>query len=72
MHFQRKYDYYRVTREDLEVIRGLFNLIRNIIAKYWICDKDIYKFNEIGFIVGVIFIRMVVISSDGQAKAKKI
>ena len=36
--FQRKYDYQRAKCEDPEVIRGWFELVRNTITKYRICD----------------------------------
>jgi hypothetical protein len=70
--FQRKYDYQRAKCEDPEVIRGWFEFVRNTIAKYRVCDKDIYNFDETGFMMGVISTGMVVISSDGRAKAKTI
>src|SRR3984957_1068802 len=70
--FQRKYDYQRAKCEDLEVIRGWFKLVRNTIAKYRICEEDIYNFDETGFMMGVISTGMVVTSSDGRARAKKI
>jgi hypothetical protein len=70
--FQRKYDYQRAKCEDPDVIRGWFELVRNTIAKYRICDEDIYNFDETGFMMGVISTGMVVTSSDGRAKAKKI
>lgn len=70
--FQRKYDYQRAKCEDPEVIRGWFELVRNTIAKYRVCDEDIYNFDETGFMMGVISTGMVVTSSDGRAKAKTI
>src|SRR3981189_435063 len=70
--FQRKYDYQRAKCEDPEVIRGWFELVHNTIAKYRICDEDIYNFDETGFMMGVISTGIVVTSSDGRAKAKKI
>jgi hypothetical protein len=54
------------------VIRGWFELVRNTIAKYAIVDADIYNFDETGFMMGQISTGMVVTSSDGRAKAKKI
>ena len=71
-HFQRKYNYQRAKCEDPEVIRSWFELVRNTIAKYGINDADIYKFDETGFMMGVISTAMVVTSSEGRAKAKKI
>ena len=70
--FQRKYDYQRAKCEDPEVIRGWFELVRNTIAKYGIHDADIYNFDETGFMMGVISTAMVVTSSDGRAKAKRV
>jgi hypothetical protein len=70
--FQRKYDYQRAKCEDPVIIRGWFELVRNTIAKYGICDADIYNFDETGFMMGVISTSMVVTSSDGRAKAKKV
>ena len=46
--------------------------MKNTIAKYSICDADIYNFDETGFMMGVISTGMVVTSSDGRAKAKTI
>ena len=46
--------------------------MRNTIAKHRICDEDIYNFDETGFVMGVISTGMVMPSSDGRAKAKKI
>ena len=67
--YYRKYDYQRAKYEDQKAIREWFNLVRNIKAKYGILDKDVYNFDETGFMMGVIHIGMVVISSDGR-KAK--
>jgi hypothetical protein len=33
-------------------------------------DNDIYNFDETGFIMGIIFAGIVVITSDGRSKAK--
>ena len=70
--FQWKYDYQRAKCEDPEVIRGWFELVRNTIVKYEIHDADIYNFDETGFRMGVISTAIVVTSSDGRAKAKRI
>ena len=72
MRFQHKYDYQRAKCEDPEVIQGWFNLVRNTIAKYGIQDADIYNFDETGFMMGVISTGIVVTSSDGRAKAKRV
>ncbi|KAJ3455661.1 hypothetical protein MRS44_017143 [Fusarium solani] len=50
----RKYDYKRAKCEDPEIIRGWFILVENTTAKYGIAESDIYKFDETGFIMGVV------------------
>jgi hypothetical protein len=70
--FQRKYDYQRAKCEDPELIRGWFELVRNTILKYGIEEADIYNFDETGFMMGVISTAMVVTSSDGRMKVKKV
>ena len=71
-YFQRKYNYQRAKYKDPEVIYSWFELMRNTIMKYSICNIDIYNFNETGFIIGIISTAIVVTSSDRQAKAKKV
>jgi len=44
--------------------------VRNVKAKYGIVDDDIYNFDEIRFIMGIIFAGIVVTTSDGRGKAK--
>ena len=46
--------------------------MQNTIAKYGINNADIYNFDETGFMIGVISTAMVVTSSDGRTKAKKV
>ncbi|KFY32341.1 hypothetical protein V493_00289, partial [Pseudogymnoascus sp. VKM F-4281 (FW-2241)] len=65
-------DHRKVARRLHEVIRGWFELLRNTIAKYGIYEADIYNFDETGFMMGVISTAMVVTSSDGRAKAKRV
>ncbi|KFY29266.1 hypothetical protein V491_00117, partial [Pseudogymnoascus sp. VKM F-3775] len=72
IHFQCKYDYQRAKCEDLEVICSWFELVQNTIAKYGINNADIYNFYETRFMMGVISTAIVVTSSDGYAKAKKV
>ena len=50
--FSRAYDYQRALCEDLKKIAGWFALFANLKAKYGIQDKDIYNFDETGFIIG--------------------
>ncbi len=44
--------------------------MRNVKAKYNIVDDDIYNFDETRFMMGIIFISIVVTTSDGRSKAK--
>lgn len=68
--FARRYDYQRAKYEDPEVISAWFRLVWNVKAKYSILDEDIYNFDETGFMMGIIFPRMVITTSDGRSKAK--
>jgi hypothetical protein len=56
--FQRKYDYQRAKYEDPEAVHGWFDLVRNTIAKYRIDNADIYNFDETGFMIGVVSLRV--------------
>jgi len=58
--FNWKYDYKRAKCEDPEVINSWFRLVANIKAKYGIPDDNMYNFNELGFIMGVILIGVVI------------
>ena len=66
----RRYDNQRAQCEDSEVIRGWFAFIQNTIAKYRILFEDIYNFDEIGFMMGIIFNATIVTSSDRSEKVK--
>ncbi len=44
--------------------------MRNVKAKYGIIDDDVYNFDETGFIMGIIFVGMVVTTLDGLGRAK--
>lgn len=69
--FNRVYDFQRALCEDPVLIRGWFELVRNIKAKYRVLDCDFYNFDKTGFMMGVICPGMVVTRSDrrGQGKA---
>ena len=54
------------------MIYGWFGFVRNMVVKYGVLDDDIWNFDKIGFLMGQIFFFMIVISSDGRAKVKKI
>ena len=68
--FACKYDYQRAKCEDLKIIGEWFNLVRHTKENYGIADKDIYNFDETGFMMGIIFAGMVVTTSDGRGRAK--
>ena len=70
--WSRLYDYQRAKCEDLEVIRAWFDLFRNMVVKHGIIESDIWNFDETGFLMGQITSTLVVTSSDGRTKAKKI
>jgi hypothetical protein len=52
--FNRPYDRQRALCEDLALIRSWFELVEETKTKYGICDKDVYNFNEAGFMIGKI------------------
>lgn len=68
----RPYDYQRAKCEDPKIISAWFDLFRNMVAKHGILESDIWNFDETGFLMGQISSTLVVTSSDGRAKAKKI
>jgi hypothetical protein len=68
----RPYDYQRAKCEDPEIIGAWFDLFRNTIAKHGILESDVWNFDETGFLMGQISSTLVITSSDGRAKAKKI
>ena len=65
----RRYDYQRAKYEDPKVISDWFTLVRNMKAKYGILDDDIYNFDETRFIIGIIFLGIVVTTLDSRSKA---
>jgi len=68
----RPYDYQRAKCEDPEIIRAWFDLFRNTVAKHGILESDIWNFDETGFLMGQISSTLVVTSSEGRGRAKKI
>ena len=68
--YSRRYDYQRALYKDPKVISNWFRLIWNVKAKYGILDDDIYNFDKTGFMIGIIFPGMVVMTSEGCGKAK--
>jgi hypothetical protein len=68
----RKYDYRRAKCEDPSIIRGLFRLVQNTIAKYGIRSDYIWNFDETGFMMGIIVAAMVVTGSEKQGRSKSV
>ena len=68
--YARRYDHQRAKCKDLKVINEWFTLVQNTKAKYRVLDDDIYNFNETGFMMGIIFLGMVVTTLNGCSKAK--
>jgi hypothetical protein len=52
------------------LIRSWFKLVEQTKAKYGICDKDIYNFNEVGFMMGKIITQLVVTGLEGRGRPK--
>ena len=73
MRLNRVYNFQRITCENPEFIGAWFRLVGNIRAKYSIKDSDLYNFNKIGFIMGVIYSSLLVITrADRQGRSKSI
>lgn len=68
----RPYDHQRALCEDPRVISPWFTLLQSFKEKYGILDEDIYNFDETGFMMGIISSQLVVTSSEGSGKRKKI
>ncbi len=62
--FYRVYDFQRALCEDSKLIGTWFELVRNIKAKYGILDYDFYNFDKTGFIIGQIYLGIVVTQAN--------
>ena len=69
-YFSCKYDYQRAKCEDSKVISDWFISVQNMKAMYHILDDDLYNFDEIGFMIDMIFTSIVVTTLDDCNKAK--
>jgi hypothetical protein len=69
--FNRKHDSQRVLCEDPDIIHGWFALVRNTIAKYGIQEADIYNFDEIGFLMGVISTVLLLRAPNGVVDGRQ-
>jgi hypothetical protein len=54
------------------LIRSWFELVEQTMAKYGICDKDVYNFDEAGFIMGKIMNQLVVTGSQRRGRPKAV
>jgi hypothetical protein len=70
--FLRRYDYQRAKCEDPTEIRKWFKLVESTIAKYGIDLADIYNFDEVGFLMGLIASGIVVTGSERRARPKSV
>jgi hypothetical protein len=70
--FNRAYDRQRALCEDPVLIRSWFELVEQTKAKYGICDKDVYNFDEAGFIMGKITTQLVVTGSERRGRPKAV
>lgn len=68
----RLYNRQRALNEDLRVITPWFELVKNTKAKYGIADEDIYNFDEIGFMMGVIKGQIVFTGTEKRGNPKRI
>jgi hypothetical protein len=54
------------------LIRSWFELVEQTKLKYGILDKDVYNFNEAGFIIGKITTKLVVTGLERRGRLKSI
>ena len=70
MHFIWKYNYQRAKCKDLAFICLWFDFICNTVAKYSIVEDDMYNFNKIGFLMGMIGSVLIITTFKGCGRAK--
>ncbi|KAI1507547.1 DDE superfamily endonuclease [Pyrenophora tritici-repentis] len=70
--WSRPYNHRRAACEDLAAIQRWFDLVKSIKERWGIVDDDIYNFGETGFMMGKILSQIVIISSEGYGKKKRI
>ena len=68
----RAYECQRKLCEDLQIIGGWFELVRNTINKYGILPMDMYNFDEAGFQMGQISASKVVTDADRVRRPKQV
>jgi hypothetical protein len=74
LHTRRSHPYncQQAACKDPALIKGWFEPVQNTKAKYGIVDKDMYNFDETGFIMGKILSQSVITGSDKPGKSKRI
>jgi hypothetical protein len=70
--FQKLCNYQRARGKDSTIIRNWFKPVQNIIAKYGIRSDDVWNFDEIGFMMGVISSSIVVTGSERHGRPKSV
>ena len=70
--FNRAYNRQRALCKDPVLIRGWFELVEQTKAKYGIYDKDVYNFDEAGFMIGKITTQLVITGSERRGRPKTI
>jgi hypothetical protein len=58
--------------KDPKLIGAWFRLVENIKAKYRILDYDFYNFDKISFIIGVIYVVIIVTRADRHNRGKAV
>jgi hypothetical protein len=71
-HINQVYNRQRALCEDPALISQWFKLIEETKAKYGIFDKDVYNFDEDGFMMGKITTQLVMTGSERRGWPKAI
>ncbi|KAJ6263660.1 hypothetical protein Dda_2229 [Drechslerella dactyloides] len=69
-HLSRKYDYQWAKYEDYKFISDWLQFVQAVKAKYSIVNNNIYNFDKIGFVMGIISSTIVVTGAETRDKAK--
>jgi hypothetical protein len=54
------------------LIKTWFKLVEQTEAKYSICNKDVYNFNKVSFIIGKITTQLVVTGLERRGRPKAV
>ncbi|KAL1963312.1 hypothetical protein VTN77DRAFT_8535 [Rasamsonia byssochlamydoides] len=66
--YSRRYNYQRAKCEDPKVINEWFDHVQSTIQQYGILIKDIYNFDETGFVMGLIATAKVVTGAETSGR----